>query len=91
MLERTAQPTAAVLRTSALARWDNEGGALSHPVPVKAPHVDVVHHLSDQEMVCLRSRVIALENVVIAMLALAAKPNEDERHEIDESDRPKGH
>jgi len=69
MLERTAQPTAAVSRTSALARWDNEGGALSHPVPVKAPHVDVVHHLSDQEMVCLRSRVIALENVVIAMLA----------------------
>lgn len=69
MLEPTAQPMAAVSRASALARWDNEGGALSHPVPVKAPHVDVVHHLSDQEMVCLRSRVIALENVVIAMLA----------------------
>lgn len=33
--------------------------------------------------------IVAL--VVIAMLALAAKPNEDERHEIDESDRPKGH
>jgi hypothetical protein len=69
MLERIAQPTAAVLRTRALARWDNEGGALSHPVPVRAPHVDVVHHLSDQDLVCLRSRVIALENVVIAMLA----------------------
>ena len=33
--------------------------------------------------------IVAL--VVIAMLALAAKPNEDERHEIDESDRPMGH
>jgi hypothetical protein len=38
-------------------------------VPVKPPFVDVVHHLSDQEVVCLRTRVIALENVVIAMLA----------------------
>jgi hypothetical protein len=69
MLKRTAQPTAAVLRTIALARWDNEGGALAHPVPVKSPHVDVVHHLSDQDLVCLHSRVIALENVVIALLA----------------------
>jgi high-affinity Fe2+/Pb2+ permease len=33
--------------------------------------------------------IVAL--VVIAMLALAAKPNDDEQHEIDESDRPKGH
>ena len=33
--------------------------------------------------------IVAL--VVIAMLALAAKPNDDEQHEIDESDRPKAH
>lgn len=69
MFESTPKPTAAVLGTSALARWDNEGGALSHPVPVKPPFVDVVHHLSDQEVVCLRSRVIALENIIVAMLA----------------------
>jgi len=29
--------------------------------------------------------------VMIAMLSLAAKPNEAERSEIDESDRPRGH
>lgn len=69
MLERTAQPTAAVSHTRALARWDNEGGALLQAVSVKAPYVDVVHHLSDQDLVYLRNRVIALENVVIAMLA----------------------
>ncbi|ROS57950.1 hypothetical protein EDF38_2680 [Frigoribacterium sp. PhB160] len=33
--------------------------------------------------------IVAL--VVIAMLALAAKPNDDERHEIDESDGPRAH
>ena len=29
--------------------------------------------------------------VILAMLTLAAKPNEGEQHEIDESDRPRGH
>jgi uncharacterized membrane protein YhhN len=33
--------------------------------------------------------IVAL--VVIAMLALAAKPNDDEQHEIDESGKPRGH
>jgi len=33
--------------------------------------------------------IVAL--VVIAMLALAAKPNDDERHEIDDADKPRGH
>jgi uncharacterized membrane protein YhhN len=33
--------------------------------------------------------IVAL--VVIAMLALAAKPNDDEQHEIDESGGPRGH
>ena len=33
--------------------------------------------------------IVAL--VVIAMLSLASKPNDDERHELDGSDRPGGH
>ncbi|WP_423920426.1 hypothetical protein ACPEEZ_14225 [Frigoribacterium sp. 2-23] len=33
--------------------------------------------------------IVAL--VVIAMLALAAKPNDDERHEIDDENRPSAH
>lgn len=69
MLEAAPQPAVAVFHAGALARWDNEGGALSHPAPVKVSVVEVGHHLSDQDMVCLRSRVIALENIVVAMLA----------------------
>jgi hypothetical protein len=69
MRDVAPQPSVAVFRASALARWDNEGGALSHPAPVKPPFVDVAHHLSDRDVVCLRSRVIALENIVVAMLA----------------------
>lgn len=69
MLEVATQPSIAVFRASALAGWDNEGGALSHPAPVGPPVADVAHHLSDEELVCLRSRVIALENIVVAMLA----------------------
>ena len=69
MSDATVLPPVAVFRASALARWDNEGGALSHPAPVKPPVVDVDHHLSNLELVCLRSRVIALENIVVAMLA----------------------
>ena len=33
--------------------------------------------------------IVAL--VVIAMLAFAAKPNEDERHKLDDTDKPRGH
>ncbi|GAA4685598.1 hypothetical protein [Frondihabitans cladoniiphilus] len=29
--------------------------------------------------------------VILAMLTLAAKPNDVEQHEIDEEDRPRGH
>ena len=33
--------------------------------------------------------IVAL--VTIAMLGIAAKPNDDERHEIDDADKPRGH
>ena len=72
MLEAAAPLPVAAFRASALARWDNEGGALSHPAPVAPPLVEVANHLSDQDLVCLRSRVIALENIVVAMLASAS-------------------
>jgi hypothetical protein len=56
----------------AYSRWDNEGGAelsgresasLTKPVP------SVVPPLTNTELVQLRIRVIALENVVISLLA----------------------
>ncbi len=57
----------------ALLRWENEGGsqsnyAPSHPVST-FPSVPV---LSNAELVQLQVRVIALENLVIALLADAS-------------------
>lgn len=52
-------------RRRALSRWDNEGGALAAIAP-GAPHVP---DMTNAELVQLRVRVIALENLVIAMLA----------------------
>lgn len=63
------------LRERALSRWENEGGALvadpQHGVdpagfPATAPA------LSNAELVQLQVRVIALENLVIALLSQAS-------------------
>jgi len=50
-------------RRRALSRWENEGGAGLPSTPVDAPHP------RDAEEDQLRARVIALENLVIALLA----------------------
>ncbi|EXS69257.1 hypothetical protein [Sphingobium sp. Ant17] len=51
------------LRFRALSRWDNEGGAIA-----TTPQVDVPL-LTPAELVQMRIRVIAVENVLIAVLA----------------------
>ena len=48
-------------RQTALSRWDNEGGA--------QPEQPDTPDLTNTELVQLRARVIALENLVIALLA----------------------
>jgi hypothetical protein len=61
-------PSVGDLRQSALSRWDNEGGAIATPVsrlPADIPE------LTNAELVQLRIRVIALENLVIALLSQA--------------------
>lgn len=55
--------TAFLQRRKALSSWDNEGGA--HPDEAEAD----LHKLTEVEMVHLRIRVIALENLVISLLA----------------------
>lgn len=65
----TPTPGLAALRLEAISRWDNEGGAISgnpqrHP-PTKLPE------LTNAELVQLRIRVIALENLMIAVLSQA--------------------
>jgi hypothetical protein len=63
------------LRKRALARWDNEGGAepdgpqaASTPVEVEAPMPEV----GRAEIASLHVRVIALENLLISLLATAS-------------------
>lgn len=54
------------LRRRALSRWDNEGGTTL----AVAPEVRVdVPDMTNAELVLLRVRVIALENLLIAVLA----------------------
>ena len=63
------------LRRRALSRWDNEGGAsLQRPQEGSTfgkPDLADVPPLTNAELVQLRVRVIALENLVIALLAEA--------------------
>jgi hypothetical protein len=53
-------------RRRALSRWDNEGGAIPPP---RSELADDIPELTNTELVQLRIRMIALENLVIALLA----------------------
>lgn len=62
----------AELRLTALSRWENEGGTGSTgpqegETPVKVP--SDIPNLTDAELIQLRVRVIALENLIIMLLA----------------------
>lgn len=62
------------MRLRALSRWDNEGGAIPRGVEgalILGGAPSEVPLLTNAELVQLRIRVIALENVVIALLAQA--------------------
>jgi len=65
----------ALQRQRALSRWDNEGGAETDG-PQTAPHAvegePPFPKMGDAEFEALHVRVIALENLVIALLAAAS-------------------
>ncbi len=61
-------PALSALRQGALSRWDNEGGAIGSPI---GDLPDAVPELDNTELVQLRVRVIALENLMIAVLSQA--------------------
>lgn len=73
------------LRIRALSRWENEGGAgerdaADHPV---ADHMPSDHpQLTNAELVQLRVRVIALENLVISLLSQADEPQLRRVHDM---------
>ena len=62
------------MRLRALSRWNNEGGAIPRDIEgasIAGDALPEVPVLGNAELVQLRIRVIALENVVIALLAKA--------------------
>src|SRR6195256_3404817 len=63
-------------RQMALSRWENEGGAGSAGPQGKSASAEArseIPRLTNAELVQLRTRVIALENLVIALLAEASE------------------
>jgi len=56
-------------RQSALSRWDNEGGAGPDGSQKHGVELTDILPLTNAELVQLRIRVIALENLVIMLLA----------------------
>lgn len=67
-----AIPNAAGLRALALSRWETEGGAgIEGSSAVRGDERFDGPRLTQVELVQLRIRVIALENLVIALLAQA--------------------
>jgi hypothetical protein len=66
--------TRSALREAALSRWDNEGGSLPDPVQDELfadQDLALSTHTTIAEWVHLRTRLIAMENVLIALLAEA--------------------
>jgi hypothetical protein len=70
------QPDLSQQRQTALSRWENEGGAASSRLQEGSAPGEAqseVPRLTNTELVQLRIRVIALENLVIALLAEASE------------------
>lgn len=75
MTDPTIVSKAVLQRQRALSRWDNEGGAGAHrSSPGTTTDASTMDEpvLTNAELVQLRIRVIALENVIIAVLAKAS-------------------
>lgn len=69
----------------ALSRWENEGGAGTAGLQ-ESSRLDACHpgtrSLTNTELLHLRGRVIALENLVVTLLAHAATPQLDLAREM---------
>ncbi len=78
------------LLQKSLSRWDNEGGHQSSADPEpKAEDTDDVPPLTNAELVQLQIRVIALENLVVALLANASEQQLELVRDIAESIFPR--
>lgn len=61
----------AMQRQRALSRWENEGGAVCGKAAAGETPIGPAPELTNAELVALRVRVIALENMLLALLAKA--------------------
>jgi hypothetical protein len=68
-----SQNEPSVLHTNALTRWDDEGGRLLDDT-ASLDAASEIRLLTNAELVQLRIRMIALENVVIALLSSTSDP-----------------
>lgn len=68
----------------ALSRWETDGGAASgsQALPVSGSAQSEIPELTNPELVKLRIRVIALENIVISLLAEASDTQLDLTREM---------
>ncbi len=74
-IPKSSEPTQS--RDRALSRWENEGGA----TPGAGRQAETPP-LTDSELVQLRVRVIALENMVISLLARSSERQLDHVREL---------
>jgi len=70
------------LRRRALSRWDNEGGAAPAGSDLDTAAAVSIPELTNVELVALRVRVIALENMMLVLLACASDRQLDLAREI---------
>ncbi len=78
-------PNAALLRQRALSRWDNEGGAGSDGPQMEPAAIEYRVPMPENnaaELGALHIRVIALENLVIALLATASDRQLEQAREM---------
>lgn len=75
MQDKTLKPTlASRQRDAALSNWVNEGGAIPRHATALVPPIGSPATSMDTEWEQLHIRVIALENLVIALLAESSAP-----------------
>lgn len=74
--EKSESMSSSELRQQALSRWDNEGGAGPNSAPQNSERIPQVGadipQLTNAELVQMRIRIIAIENIVVALLARAS-------------------
>lgn len=66
------RPSREEIRQRVIGRWENEGGATSawhHEAPAIAGAATVAGEIGDAEAANIRVRLIAIENIIVALLA----------------------